>query len=263
MIGRFSMFKVFLNSFFIQSAWSFEKMQGLGFAAAMAPAIKDIYKDREQACAAIRRHMVFYNAHPYMASPILGAAIKMEEEVREGRRDARDISSFKESLIGPYGAIGDTFFWGSVRPLASVLGVISALICGLWGPVVLLITYNLFHLWMRWFGLCEGYRLGEDVVEYIQSLRLPEWAARIRLATAGLLGALIAIIIVRMFEVDVLQKMLPAQPYHIFIAAALLATTTVVLSALLRRGLPVLMAIYLLFLPVSVFLTIINIFSGF
>ena len=92
------MFKVFLNSFFIQSAWSFEKMQGLGFAAAMAPAIKDIYKDREQACAAIRRHMVFYNAHPYMASPILGAAIKMEEEVREGRRDAKDISSFKESF---------------------------------------------------------------------------------------------------------------------------------------------------------------------
>jgi len=127
----------------------------------------------------------------------------------------------------------------------------------------LLITYNLFHLWMRWSGLCKGYRLGEDVVEYIQSLRLPEWAARIRLATAGLLGGLIAIIIVRMFKVDVLQRMLPAQPYHIFIAAALLATTTVLLSVLLRKGLPVLVAIYLLFLPVSVFLAIINIFSGF
>ncbi|MBI3753807.1 MAG: PTS system mannose/fructose/sorbose family transporter subunit IID [Deltaproteobacteria bacterium] len=257
MIDRFTLFKVFLNSFFIQSAWSFEKMQGLGFAAAIAPAIKDIYKDKEQACAAMKRHMFFYNAHPCMASPILGAVIRMEEEANGGRRDVRDIASFKESLMGPYGAIGDTFFWGSIRPLASLLGVLSALIWGLWGPVVFLVVYNLFHIWMRWFGLHKGYKLGEDVVEYIKSLELPEWALKIRLAATGLLGVIVATLIFKLFKTGMLGTQ-HVQIYQFFLAAIFMAAVTVLLSIPLRKGISVSLAIYLLFLPALVFLIVMN-----
>ncbi|MBI5328629.1 MAG: PTS system mannose/fructose/sorbose family transporter subunit IID [Deltaproteobacteria bacterium] len=261
MIGRFTMFKVFLNSFFIQSAWSFEKMQGLGFAANLAPAIRDMYKkDNDKACAVLKRHMVFYNAHPYMASPILGAVIKMEEEVRDGIRDAKDISYFKQSLTGPYGAIGDTFFWGAIRPLASVLGVISALIWGLWGPVVFLIVYNIFHLWMRWFGLCNGYRLGEDVVDYIKSLELPERALRVRLITTVFLGILVAIIVFKWFKYSMVEGQ-PAQIYPIFLMAVFMVITTILLSGVLRKGISVSLAIYLLFIPAFVFLIVMNMFQ--
>lgn len=258
-IDRFTMFKVFLRSFFIQSAWSFEKMQGLGFAAAIAPAIKSIYKDKAQACEAIKRHMVFYNAHPYMGSPILGAVIKLEQETNEGKRDSGEVALFKKSLIGPYGAIGDTFFWGSVRPLASVLGVLSALIWGFWGPVVFLIVYNIFHLWMRWFGLQKGYNLGEDIVEYIKSLELPEWALRIRLVTAGFLGILTAVLSFKLFEsVAALNK--SAQIYQMILMSVFIMGSTVLLSALLRRGISVLFAIYLLLLPAFALLIAMNVF---
>ncbi len=257
MISRFAMFKVFLNSFFIQSAWSFEKMQGLGFASAIAPAIKDIYKDKNQACAALKRHMVFYNAHPYMASPILGAVIRMEEDIRDGKCAAGEVACFKESLMGPYGAIGDTFFWGSIRPFASVIGVLSAFILGLWGAVVFLAAYNIFHLWMRWFGLHKGYELGEDVVEYIKSMELPQWALKIRIIGAGLLGVLVATLIFKMFKAGIFGAQ-PVQASQLFLAAIFMATATMLLSMLLRKGISVALALYLLFLPAFVFLIVMD-----
>ncbi|HKZ46906.1 MAG TPA: PTS system mannose/fructose/sorbose family transporter subunit IID [Thermodesulfobacteriota bacterium] len=259
MIGRFTIFKVFLNSFFIQSAWSFEKMQGLGFASAIAPAIKDIYKDRDQASAALKRHMVFYNAHPYMASPILGAVIRMEEEVEDGKLDAKEVVSFKESLIGPYGAIGDTFFWGSVRPTASVLGVLSALILsgGLWGPIVFLVVYNIFHIWMRWVGLNKGYKLGGDVVEYIKTLGLPGQALRIRIIATGLLGIMVAALIFKLFKTGMFGIQ-PVQIYQLFLITGFITTATILLSILLRKGISVSLAIYLLFLPAIIFLVVMN-----
>lgn len=255
MINRFTMFKVFFNSFFIQSAWSFEKMQGLGFASAIAPAINYIYKDRDRAAAALKRHMVFYNAHPYMASPILGAVIRMEEDVKDGKLDAGGIASFKESLIGPYGAIGDTFFWGSVRPIASILGVFTALIYGLWGPLVFLVVYNIFHIWMRWVGLNKGYTLGGDVVGYIKTLALPDLSLRIRIIATGLLGIMVAALIFKLFNTG----MFGIQIYQLFLITGFITTVTILLSIFLRKGVSVSLAIYLLFLPAFVSLIVMNI----
>ena len=107
MITRGAMLKVFFNSFFIQSSWSFEKMQSLGFAAAISPAIGEVYRDSpEGKRAALKRHLAFYNAHPYMASPVLGAAIRLEEAVKEGGAPP-DAPAALKMVMGPYGAIGD------------------------------------------------------------------------------------------------------------------------------------------------------------
>ena len=256
MIGRIALLKVFVKSFFIQSAWSFEKMQGLGFAAAIAPAIRDIYKDKDHVCVALKRHMVFYNAHPYMASPILGAVIKMEEDVKAGIRGTDDISSFKESLMGPYGAIGDTFFWGSIRPLASILGVLSVLIWGLWGVGIFLVTYNIFHIWMRWSGLHKGCKLGESVVDYIKSLELIQWAARVRLFSTMLLGILLLVAIFKGIDIFMGQRLIG---YQMFLASFFSAICVVLLAAIIRNRLSVLLSIYLLFLPTFIFLIIMDI----
>ncbi len=47
MITRRAMFKVFMGSFFIQSAWNFERLQGLGFASAISPALSEIFAGNE------------------------------------------------------------------------------------------------------------------------------------------------------------------------------------------------------------------------
>lgn len=193
MVSRSTMLRVFLGSFFIQSAWSFEKMQGLGFAAAISPALREIYGDDETAGKdAVKRHLVYYNAHPYMASPVMGAVMRLEEKARDGERPAPSPAEFKNKVMGPYGAIGDSFFWSGIRPLASCAGAATALFWGVWGPVIFLAVYNAFHLWMRWNGLKKGYALGEGVVGYIKGLDLPSWSIRARYAASAILGALAA-----------------------------------------------------------------------
>ena len=102
MISQGARFKVFLGSFFIQSSWSFKKMQGLGFVAAVSPALKELYNDRAERVEALKRHTAYYNAHPYMASPILGAVIKMEEMAAGGLGDDLAGSFFQRS---PHGAL--------------------------------------------------------------------------------------------------------------------------------------------------------------
>lgn len=189
-----SMIKIFLGSFFIQSSWSFEKMQALGFGAAISPALKEIYGgDAKKEKDALKRHLEFYNAHPYMASPVLGAAINLEEKAAKGLARPEAAARFKKMIMGPYGALGDAFFWGSVRPLASIAGVLAALHSGIMGIFVFLAVYNIFHLWMRWIGLSKGYQLGEEVVLYIKRLDLPKQGHRLKLLSCAALGAGLAV----------------------------------------------------------------------
>ena len=127
-----------------------------------------------------------------MASPVLGAAINMEEKARRGECAKDAPERFKSLVMGPYGAIGDAFFWGAARPLASIAGVLATVLWGMWGPLVFLAVYNLFHLLMRWYGLKKGIELGDGVVAFIKSLDLPMWAVRLKYLSAALLGVLCA-----------------------------------------------------------------------
>jgi len=249
MIRRSSILKVFLGSFFLQASWSFEKMQGLGFAAAISPAIKDVFNGGGPFVSAIRRHLAFYNAHPYMTSPVLGASIRLEEKGRNGECPVDAGARLKTMVMGPYGALGDSFFWGSVRPLASCLGVLSAVLWGLWGILVFLAVYNVFHLWMRWDGLMKGYRLGEGVIGYVKSLELPKWSIRLRYVSAAVLGVFFAIAAFNLSERGVMVRHLK-YPYAWISAGIILAFASVVfLNIFFKRGITVTRLVYIVIVP--------------
>ncbi len=50
------------RSTFLQASWNYERMQNLGFAYAMMPALKKLYKNKEDRAAALTRHMEFFNS---------------------------------------------------------------------------------------------------------------------------------------------------------------------------------------------------------
>lgn len=195
MISNVAKFKVFIGSFFIQASWSFKNMQGLGFVAALSPALGEIYTEKRRRTEALKRHSVYYNAHPYMASPILGAVINLEEQAGKKDVDTGAAVSFKEALMGPYGSIGDGFFWGAIRPVAALAGIIATFFWGLWGPVLFLVLYNFFHILMRWKGLDWGCKYGVKVIERIAALELPMWSIRLRVAGSALLGVLSTLLV--------------------------------------------------------------------
>lgn len=49
------------RSTFIQGSWNYERMQNGGWAFSMIPAIKKLYKTKEERSAALKRHLEFFN----------------------------------------------------------------------------------------------------------------------------------------------------------------------------------------------------------
>src|SRR5512145_2536822 len=118
LIRPLDMISVFFRSFLIQASWSFDRMQSLGFAFAMLPVLRRLYPDPEGFLDRLKLHMEYFNTQPYLASFILGAAIRTEEDRASGRNRTADVSAIKNRLMAPLGALGDSFFWGALKPLS-------------------------------------------------------------------------------------------------------------------------------------------------
>ena len=169
-------------------------MQNLGFAMAIIPLIREWQLPEKDSEVMLTRHLQMYNSHPYFSAPLIGSVICLEEE-NKGKGDAADVVAVKNGLMGPYAAIGDTFFWGALRPFAGIVAVILALKGLIIAPIAFLLIYTPPHAWIRVKGFIEGYRRGKQGIEFVRALHLPRvtaiirWLSLIILAiTAGLLS---------------------------------------------------------------------------
>jgi PTS system mannose-specific IID component len=168
---------MFLRSFFIQSLWNFERLQNIGFLFLLKPFLDDIYKDKAQKKEALICHTGFFNTHPYMANIIVAAIANIEKQKSEDRQ-ARDVNFVKNSLAGPLAAIGDSFFWGTIRPIASFVCVflivfLSKPLSGSMTayapviPLVFLSLYNAAHIPLRYWFLFLGFKMERESIKII------------------------------------------------------------------------------------------------
>ncbi|CDG17428.1 PTS mannose transporter subunit IID [Xenorhabdus doucetiae] len=158
---------VFLRSNLFQGSWNFERMQALGFCFSMIPAIRRLYPENtEERKQALKRHMEFFNTHPYVAAPILGVTMAMEEQRANGADiDDGAINGIKVGLMGPLAGVGDPIFWGTVRPVFAALGAGIAMSGSWMGPVLFFLLFNLVRLLTRYLGIAYGYQKGLDIVK--------------------------------------------------------------------------------------------------
>jgi PTS system mannose-specific IID component len=181
---------VWRRQFLLQGCWNYEGMQNVGFAYAILPALREFYAGRpEEALRAVKRHLEFFNTQPAMGAVILGAAVRLEERAAAGEADPRSIGTFKVGLMGSLGAMGDAYFWGALRPMASAAGAILALIHPLAGILVLLALYNASHLAVRFRGFAAGMQGQETAVAWLMAARLSDKTEDRKLAAALLGGA--------------------------------------------------------------------------
>ena len=186
-VKRSVLLNIFMRSLTIQSSFNFGRMQNLGFAFAMLPLIRSGEGDRRRMAAPLARHLQMFNTHPYLAAPVIGAVVKLEEN---GRGEEAD--HLKKVLMGPYAAIGDPFFWGALRTLSAAAAVILAFQGYLAAPLAFLLLYNPAHLWIRGKGFWEGYRRGKEGIAFIRGQDLPALGGRIRVLSLILIGILAA-----------------------------------------------------------------------
>ncbi len=155
--------KVFLNWLFTNStAWNYEKYQGLGYASAMIPALKEIYHDDPEGLhEAVRNHMQFFNTNATTAPLIIGATLAMEEELPGESTEA--IAGLKTGLMGALAGIGDTLF--NVLP-STIFGAIAAYMAleGSAVGVIIFMSYFILKNFISYYFMNVGYKEGTKLV---------------------------------------------------------------------------------------------------
>ena len=130
-------FKAFLRSYFLLASFNYERMQNGGVAYTLIPAIKKLYQTKEDRAAALKRHLEFFNTQPFMANPIFGVTLALEEERANGAEiDDAAISGVKVGMMGPLAGAGDPLFWFTLRPIFLSLGAGLAVSGNVLGPIV-------------------------------------------------------------------------------------------------------------------------------
>jgi PTS system mannose-specific IID component len=113
-----------LWTFFAHANYSYERLQGTGFAHAMTPIIKRLYTTPDEIRDALKRHLVFFNTEPNFGNVVHGTVIAMEEQRANGAAiDDDAINSVKSGLMGPMAGIGDTLSQSTITPILLALGI--------------------------------------------------------------------------------------------------------------------------------------------
>lgn len=158
--------KVWWRSQFLQGSWNYERMQNLGWAYSLIPAIKKLYTKKEDQAAALERHLEFFNTHPYVAAPIMGVTLALEEERANGTEiDDVAIQGVKIGMMGPLAGIGDPVFWFTVRPILGALGASLAASGNIIGPLLFFFGWNAIRMAFLWYTQEFGYRAGSEITK--------------------------------------------------------------------------------------------------
>ncbi|WP_311142409.1 PTS system mannose/fructose/sorbose family transporter subunit IID [Lancefieldella rimae] len=149
---------------YLQGSWNYERMQNGGWAFSMIPAIKKLYPKKEDQIAALKRHLEFYNTHPYVSAPVIGVTLALEEGRANGEPiDDVAIQGVKVGMMGPLAGVGDPVFWFTVRPILGALGASLALGGSILGPILFFVLWNAIRLAFLWYTQEFGYKAGASI----------------------------------------------------------------------------------------------------
>ena len=185
---------MYWRSTFLLGSFNFERMQAIGFCITLMPAIKKFYPDdKTQQAAALKRHLEFYNTHPWISSVVFGVTAAMEEQRAKGEDIGDDtITNVKVGLMGPLAGVGDPIFWGTARPVLGALGA-SLAATGSWlGPLVYFFGINVIRVLVRWYGLRLGYERGTAMVTEVGGGQLKRITQIAAITGLFVMGALVS-----------------------------------------------------------------------
>ena len=186
--------RVFFRSFAIQGSWNFETLVGYGFAFALLPVLRAVYRDRPDDLArAVGRHARVFNTHPYLSPLALGAVARLEAE----GKPPEVIDRFKAAVRGALGGLGDRLVWAGWRPVC-ILASIALLLAGApWWTVVVgfLAVYNIGHVALRGWAFRVGWEGGTGIAATLRSSWIWDAERMLRALGPALLGMCAALLL--------------------------------------------------------------------
>lgn len=157
-------------------SWGYEKQGNMAYAYAMIPILKKLCDTKEKMAEALKRHLEFYNVTNQCMTFNLGISAAMEEEAAENDGfDKSVINKTKVALMGPISGIGDAFFWGTFKIIATAIGTAFALSGNILGPVLFFLIYNIPAFAIRIGLMRAGYQFGTSFLSSMENNRMLNW----------------------------------------------------------------------------------------
>jgi fructoselysine/glucoselysine PTS system EIID component len=186
--------RVFWRSMLLEANFNFETMQNTGFAFAMLPVLKKLYKTKDAMAAALKRHLQLFNTSTYGCTLILGLAAAMEEQnSHDAEFNDESINAVKSGLMGPLAGVFDSLFWGTLKVIAAGVGTSLALKGNLSGAILFILLFNVPHLLLRYNLTFIGYTAGTRFLQRLSQNnvmdRLKDGAAILGLMVVGAMPA--------------------------------------------------------------------------
>jgi fructose PTS system EIID component len=186
-------FSMFIRSNFLLGSFNFERVQAMGYCYVMIPAIKRLYGPGAQRNQALKRHLEWFNTHPWISAPIFGVTAAMEEEMANKKDlDEKAISGMKIGLMGPLAGVGDPIFWGTIRPVLAALGASLALGGNIAGPLLFFVLINVIRLSLKYYGLKYGYIKGTEILKDLVGNRIQKLTEGASILGLFVMGALVS-----------------------------------------------------------------------
>lgn len=188
--------KVFFRSLALEANFNFESWQNTGFAFALMPVLKKLYKTKEMLAPALKRHLQLFNTAPHGSTLIMGITAAMEEQnSRDKNFDTESINAVKMGLMGPLAGVFDSFFWGTLKVIAAGVGISLALSGNIIGPILFVLIFNIPHFLLRYNLTFIGYNAGNKFLQNLSKgnmmSRLTSGAAILGLMVVGAMPALL------------------------------------------------------------------------
>ncbi|WP_270472379.1 PTS system mannose/fructose/sorbose family transporter subunit IID [Collinsella intestinalis] len=161
--------RVAIRSLGMEWDWNYERQMNMAFCYSMLPVIKKLYPDKDDQVAAMQRHLEFFNTTPHLSTLILGITAAMEEQnASDPDFETESINNVKVSLMGPLAGIGDSFIWGTLRIIATGVGVSLAAQGNILGPLLFLLLFNIPAQGLRFYLMHAGFKLGSGFLAKVQ-----------------------------------------------------------------------------------------------
>ena len=183
---------VAIRSQLLQGSWNYERMQNGGWCYALVPAIKKLYPKKDDQIAALKRHMEFFNTHPYVAAPLVGVTLALEEERANGAPvDDAAIQGVKVGMMGPLAGVGDPVFWFTARPILGALGASLAMAGNIMGPILFFVLWNVLRFAFIYYTQEFGYKAGTAITKDLSGGLLGKVTKGASILGMFVLGALV------------------------------------------------------------------------
>ena len=138
----------------------------LGLGLLFDPSYQKLYTKKKTKRLLLSVTFEFFNTHPYVAAPIMGVTLALEEERANGVEiDDAGYPRVKIGMMGPLAGIGDPVFWFTVRPILGALGASLAASGNIVGPLLFFFGWNAIRMAFLWYTQEFGYKAGSEITK--------------------------------------------------------------------------------------------------